>query len=117
MSEVLLNKFEVYDDINLLAVYLKGSKRDALLAIGDSLKQSVKDYVIVLVGEDENQYPIVALCGGKALEKGYKAGVVVRNVASRLGGSGGGRPDNASGAGKDGSKINETLSNIKELLR
>ncbi|MBR2505505.1 MAG: alanine--tRNA ligase [Bacilli bacterium] len=117
MSEVLLNKFESYDDINLLAVYLKGTKRDGLLAIGDSLKQSVKDYVIVLIGEDNNQVPVLSLVGGKALEKGYKAGIIVKKVTTCLGGSGGGRPDNASGAGKDASKIGDTLAQIKELLK
>ena len=44
----------------------------------------------------------------------YNAGILVKKVASVLGGSGGGRPDVASGAGKDKSKVNEALGVIDE---
>ena len=43
----------------------------------------------------------------------YKAGLLVRNIASILGGSGGGRDDFANGAGKDASKVEEALGLIK----
>ena len=44
----------------------------------------------------------------------YNAGLIVKKVAGVLGGSGGGRPDIASGAGKDASKVNEALGAIDE---
>ena len=57
--------------------------------------------------------PVVVSVSGKAKEK-YNAGLLVKKVANVLGGSGGGRPDMASGAGKDPSKINEALGAIDE---
>ena len=41
----------------------------------------------------------------------------MRAVTGALGGSGGGRPDFASGAGKDASKVNEALEAAKGLLK
>ncbi len=115
MADVYKDKFVEHEGINLLVAHLKGTKRDGLLALGDSLKQSVKDYVIVLIGEDDKQLPIITLVGGEALTK-FKAGNIVRNVARALDGSGGGRPDNASGAGKNFGKIKDVIANIKEYL-
>ena len=53
--------------------------------------------------------------GFKAL-KSFKAGDLVRKCAGLLGGSGGGRPDFASGAGKDASKIDVAVNEMKESL-
>ena len=115
LADVYKDKFVEHEGINLLVAHLKGTKRDGLLALGDSLKQSVKDYVIVLIGEDDKQLPIITLVGGEALAK-FKAGNIVRNVARALDGSGGGRPDNASGAGKNFGKVKDVIANIKEYL-
>ena len=116
-GEALKNAFEEFDGIKLLIKYLEGSERDALVALGDSLKQKEKDSIIVLLGGSDKNIPILVNVSGKALEKGYKAGMIVKNVASYLEGSGGGRPDMASGAGKNKEKISSLLGNIKELLK
>ena len=116
-GEALRNSFEDFDEIKLLVKYLEGSERNALVALGDSLKQKEKDSIIVLLGGNDKNIPILVNVSGKALEKGYKAGNIVRNVASFLEGSGGGRPDNASGAGKNKEKIPSLLASIKELLK
>ena len=41
----------------------------------------------------------------------------MKQVAPLLGGSGGGRPDIASGAGKDTSKVNEVKDLVKGLIK
>ena len=45
------------------------------------------------------------------------AGNVVRQVANVLDGSGGGRPDMASGAGKDASKVDAAINLVKGLIK
>ncbi len=112
----LKNEIESSNGISILVKYSKGASRDALLAIVDTLKSEYKDYVFILIGGEGNNLPIVASVNGEALKK-FNAGQLLRSVASILGGSGGGRPDFASGAGKDASKVEEAIKSAKELLK
>ena len=70
----------------------------------------------LLVGDDNGSLPVVCSVNGEALKK-FKAGDVVRRVATILGGSGGGRPDFASGAGRNKAQINDALAIAKEMLK
>ena len=116
-SQSLKNSFEEINGVNLLVAYLKDNKRSALLSLGDNLKQCHENYFIVLIGEENNAFPIVALASKAAIAKGLLAGNIVRSVAQILGGSGGGRPDMASGAGKDKTKIDEAIASVKNLIK
>ena len=52
-----------------------------------------------------------------ANERGLLAGNIVKNIALTLKGSGGGRNDMASGAGKDISGVEEAFKNVKGLIK
>jgi alanyl-tRNA synthetase len=118
LADSLKSEFVEFEGVNLLCAYLKGTKRDGLLAINDSLKQSVKDSIIILLGDDkDDSFPILISVNNEAIKLGYKAGLIMRKVASYLGGNGGGRPDTASGAGKDKNQIPSLLKNIKEIIK
>ena len=56
-------------------------------------------------------------CSKKAIEKGYKAGVLVKAAAQVLLGGGGGRDEIASGSGRDASKVNDAIEAIKGLVK
>ena len=106
LNEAFVEKDGVY----VLAEYIKGASRDALVSMADKLKVVHPDYLIVLIGEIN--LPILAMVGGKAKEK-YHAGKLVKEISGILGGSGGGRDEFANGAGRDASKIDEALKVVK----
>ena len=116
-SQSLKNSFIEGNGVHLLVSYLKGNKRDALLSLSDNLKTQYPDYLIVLIGEENGNLPIVVSASKAAQEKGLLAGNVIRQVAQCLGGSGGGRPDMASGAGKDASKVDSAIELVKGLVK
>ena len=111
-SEGLKSEFVEKDGLLVLVKYLKEQKREALLKIIDALKANKDNYLILLIGEENGGYPLVAAASKAANDKGYLAGKLVKDAATLLGGSGGGRPDLASGAGRDLSKLRE----VKDLL-
>ena len=110
------NEFTQANGYEVLVKHIKDANRNALASLIDRLKVSHPNSVIVLVGDDANSISVICSVNGEAL-KSYKAGDLVRLTAGALGGSGGGRPDFASGAGKDKSKIADAIKLAKETIK
>jgi alanyl-tRNA synthetase len=85
-----------------------------LQAVVDALKSKFKG-PIFLAG---TRYASVALVARvpAAMTAKFQANKLIQQVAPIVAGKGGGRPENAQGAGKDASKINEALTKARELL-
>ena len=115
-AKQLENRFVMYNGVHLLAAYLNDTDRDGLMKRMDQLKTVYDDDVIVLIGGKEGNLPIVSHVSSLAQKEGIRAGDLVKAVSGILGGSGGGRPEMASGGGKDASKIDEALAKVKELI-
>lgn len=115
-AKQLENRFVMYNGVHFLAAYLNDTDRDGLMKRMDQLKTVYDDDVIVLIGGKDGNLPIVSHVSALAQKEGIRAGDLVKAVSGILGGSGGGRPEMASGGGKDVSKIDEALAKVKELI-
>jgi alanyl-tRNA synthetase len=73
-----------------------------------------QDYV-VLLGSMTGK--LVAAVGKSGLEKGIKAGNIIKAAAKALGGGGGGKPDLAQGGGPNVEMIEEALGAGKDAMR
>ncbi len=107
--------FEDINGISFLAMVKEGSQREELLTLGDSLKSNKKDYAIILIGGNEGKMPITVFLGGKALNKA-KAGDILKKISAILGGSGGGRPDMASGQVKTKKGFEKAIEEVKNIF-
>jgi alanyl-tRNA synthetase len=85
-----------------------------LQAVADTLKSKF-DGPIFLVGATNGTVALVASVP-KEMSVRVQANKLIQQVAPIVGGKGGGRPENAQGAGKDASKIAEALAKARELL-
>jgi alanyl-tRNA synthetase len=85
-----------------------------LQAIADALKPKFRG-PIFLAGESDGRVSLIASIP-KELTTQFQANKLIQEIAPIVGGKGGGRPDNAQGAGKDATKIDEALSRARELL-
>ena len=115
-ANAINSEFVNKGEYEVLVKYLKDTNRNSIVNLVDKLKVSHPNSVIVFIGDDGATLPAVSSVNGAAL-KSFKAGDLVRSAATKLGGSGGGRPDFASGAGKDRSKVNEAVEEIKGMLK
>jgi alanyl-tRNA synthetase len=85
-----------------------------LQAVADALKSKFNG-PIFLVGATNGSVALVASVP-KAMSARLQANKLIQQIAPIVGGKGGGRPENAQGAGKDASKISEALAKARELL-
>ena len=51
------------------------------------------------------------------MDKGFHAGKLIKEVATRCGGGGGGRPDMAQAGGKDPAKLESALAFVEEWVK
>jgi alanyl-tRNA synthetase len=85
-----------------------------LQAVVDALKSKING-PIFLVGAANGSVALVASVP-KELTSTFQANKLIQQIAPIVAGKGGGRPENAQGAGKDSSKIAEALAKARELL-
>jgi alanyl-tRNA synthetase len=85
-----------------------------LQAVADALKSKFNG-PIFLVGAANESVALVASVP-KEMSARLQANKLIQQIAPIVGGKGGGRPENAQGAGKDPSKIAEALAKARELL-
>ncbi len=110
----LLDKAEEINGISVLAEVVQVKDMDSLRAMVDSLKQEDRKAVIVLGAKTGDKVSLVAGVTKAAISEGLHAGKLIKEVASRTGGGGGGRPDMAQAGGKDPSKLQDALNYVKE---
>ncbi|WEG14094.1 alanine--tRNA ligase [Pullulanibacillus sp. KACC 23026] len=112
----LQTKVQELNGIPYLAERVQGQDMNGLRAMVDHLKQQLKSAVIVLVSTDSEKVQIVAGVTKDLIDKGCHAGKLIKIVAERCGGGGGGRPDMAQAGGKDPSKIADALGAVKDYI-
>jgi alanyl-tRNA synthetase len=72
--------------------------------------------VVVLCGVTDGKGTFACACGKEAVALGLNAGKIVKAVAQLTGGNGGGKPDMAMAGAKDISKVNDALSEVKNIV-
>jgi len=87
---------------------------DTLQCIVNELKGKVRG-VIVLGGVANGAVALVASVSPEFTSK-IHAGKIIQQLASIVGGKGGGKPDNARGGGRDTSKLDAALARAKALF-
>ena len=116
VSKSLKEEFSLFNGHHFLVKYLEGVNRSSLMKLIDELKVVHENSVVLLIGEENGNYPLVCAVSQEAIKDGIKAGIIIKEVSNVMLGSGGGRPDLASGAGKDISKLNEVINLVKKLI-
>ena len=102
--------------LKVLTLVRNGVSVPDLRKLGDMLRDKDPTIVAVLASENEGKISILAVCGKTAVERGIKAGLLVKQVCAVCGGSGGGKPDSAMGGGKDARKLDDALATVDDFV-
>lgn len=103
--------------IKLLATSVADVDMNGLRDLGDQLKDKLGEGVVVLASAKEGKVSLLVMATDEAQKKGAHAGKLIKELASVVGGGGGGRPNMAQAGGKDASKIPDAIAKAAEILK
>ncbi len=115
-SSNLLDEVQEVAGIKVLAVKLEGADSKSLRESADQLKNKLGSGVVLVAAVEGEKVSLVAGVT-KDLTGKVKAGDLMREVAAKVGGKGGGRPDMAQGGGTDPSGLDSALSAVPEWVK
>lgn len=113
----LLDEVEEINGFKILTSHMEGLDNEGLLKISDQLKEQLDSGIIVLASRLGDKVLFVSSVSKDLVQNGYHAGKIVARVARITGGGGGGRPDMAQAGGRDASKIQEALAEVKKIIK
>ncbi len=115
-AAALTDKVRVVGGVQVLAVQVSATDMDNLRGMVDELKNKLGSAVIVLGAVDQDKVNLVTGVTKDLMDKGFHAGKIIKEVAARCGGGGGGRSDMAQAGGKEPAKLAEALSYVYSLV-
>jgi len=116
-AAALTDQMQQVNGVNVLAARVSAADMDSLRGMVDELKNKLGSAVIVLGAVEGDKVNLVAGVTKDLMDQGYHAGKIIKEVATRCGGGGGGRPDMAQAGGKDPAKLADALALVTELVQ
>ena len=112
----LISQVKQVNGNNVLASNLGETPMDALRQVLDRLRQKISSGIIILGSQDNGKACFASSVSEDLISKGFHAGKIIGEVAAVANGGGGGKPDRAQAGGKDGSKVNEAIASVVDIL-
>ncbi|MYZ04202.1 alanine--tRNA ligase [Lactobacillus salivarius] len=112
--------FKNIKDINgktLIAGQVNVSGMSQLRQLADQWKEKqLSDVLVLATATADGKVNLITAISSDAVKKGYKAGDLIKAIAPKVGGGGGGRPDLAQAGGKKLEGIQEALKAAEDWL-
>ena len=117
-SGSMFDNAQEIDGLTLITANAGEVSVDELRQLCDKAKSTGENVVAVIaaVNSAKGSANFAVSCGKEAVAKGVKAGDVVRAVAQKAGGNGGGKPDFAMAGAKEIDKIDSALAAANEIV-
>lgn len=114
-AKKLLDDIIKINGINILVSELKNGDAQRLRQIWDNLKNELSCAVVVLSVVNEGKISFIVGVTNE-LSKDFHAGNIIKELAEKVGGKGGGRPDMAQAGGTNVDALSSAMSDIRKLL-
>ena len=102
--------------MKLLAASVAGVDMNGLRDLGDSLKEKLGSGVVVLASDCDGKVNLIVMATDDAIKAGAHAGNLIKGIAGKVGGGGGGRPNMAQAGGKNPAGIADALKEAETVL-
>ncbi len=115
LGDVMSQVVEV-KGVKLLATKVPDVDMNGLRNLGDQLKAKLGEGVILLISALDGKVNLIAMATEEAMAKGAHAGNLIKEVATIVGGGGGGRPNMAQAGGKNPAGIDEAIAKAVSVI-
>lgn len=114
--DTLLEKKEDLNGCEVLFIDVEDMDSTAMKSYAELIRNKLQNGIVFLTNKEEDKVTYVCAISNPVIEKGIKAGDLVKLAAELSGGKGGGRPDMAQAGGKDVSRVKEALQAVKDKI-
>ncbi len=112
----LIGEARDINGIKVLARRADGMDAKDMRDFGDKLRDKLGSGVLAL-GTFKNEKVSLIVMVSKDLTKRYQAGQLIKEMATLIGGTGGGKPDLAQAGGKDAAKLDAALEALYTIVK
>jgi alanyl-tRNA synthetase len=116
IAEALVADATEVGGVRVVVEAVEAADAKELLELSDAVRQRLGDAAVVLGCAVDGRVHLVANVAPAAVERGVKAGDVVRAAAQVAGGGGGGRDTMAQAGGRDPEKLPEALAVARQAI-
>lgn len=102
--------------VKVLAMAVPEVDMNGLRNLGDQMKEKIGEGVVVLASSIGDKVTLLAMATDEAMKKGAHAGNLIKEIASLVGGGGGGRPNMAQAGGKNPDGIPAAIEKAVEVV-
>lgn len=102
--------------VKVLAMSVPDVDMNGLRNLGDQMKERIGEGVVVLASANAGKVTLLAMATDEAMKKGAHAGNLIKEIASFVGGGGGGRPNMAQAGGKNPDGIQDALEKVQNVV-
>lgn len=113
----LVSNAKEINGVTVLAAKVQAADMNNLRNMADDLKSKLGSAIVLLGSVQEGKVNLIGAVTKDLIDKGYHAGKLIKEVATRCGGGGGGRPDMAQAGGKDPEKLDSALQFVDEWVK
>ena len=110
------NYVKEINGVPVIARKIEGQDMNGLRSMIDKLKEQLPSAILVLASVSNGKVNIASGVTKDLIEKGYHAGKLVKEIATRCGGGGGGRPDMAQAGGKNPEALDNALEYVEQWV-
>ena len=111
-----LENAEQINGLSVLFVTQNGMEPGGMKAYAEQLRNKLTDGLVFVSNVNDGKVTFVCAASKAAIEKGLKAGDLVKAAAQLTGGNGGGRPDMAQAGGKDVSALDQAIAEVRKRI-
>lgn len=112
----LLNSVETINNIRLIAQPVVNLDMDLLRKTVDIMKQKIDNAIIAIGSDNDGRAMLVIGVTADLCAKGIDAAGLIRHVAGKIGGSGGGRPDFAQAGGNNPENFEAAFQELRNMV-